>query len=155
MHVLLIIIFTPLAIVLGLILLRLVFSRRAWRAVGYTGLGLVAFLIFAVLIVPKPPPPAAPALRSTIVPVAPPSPAAIAERAALVKSSKWDYPYLRAWAELQDWSQREFDDAIKSARRNKAPPDTVHSRSGGHWVTIEDLENETIRSILTKTVKNE
>jgi len=154
MHVLAIIMLTPLAIVLGLILLNLFFSWRAWAVL----LGLIAFVFFLVLITPTPAPRTAALSPSKPAVIIIPDHVIAAENAEREARWRWlqsstvDYPYLRAWAGLQGWSSIRFEDNLRIARRHKAPADTVH-QGGRDWITMDDIDSPTMRASLDKIVR--
>ena len=154
MHVLMIIIFTPLAIALGLILLGLVFTPWAWKAFGFALLGIMTLLLIVAIVPKQPVAPVAPK-PVMLTPLPAVSKIELAERAyrhQWIRASKVDYPYMRAWAGLQSWSPIHFEDELRIARHNKAPADTVH-RQGAHWVGVDDIESPTMLSILDHIVR--
>src|SRR6185295_6573264 len=98
MHAIGIIILTPLAIVLGLILLGLVFTPWVWKAIGYLILGVIG-LVLIIAIVPKTPTPVAPVARpmqgETMLQSQIDSDNAERNaRWAWIKASGVDYPYI-------------------------------------------------------------
>jgi len=155
MHALGIIILTPLAIMLGLILLGLVFTPWFWKALGCLVLSIVALIIVASLI-PKasPQPPIArpmqgeTMLQSTIDA----GNAKRAERWQWIKTAGVDYPYLRAWAGVQSWSKIQFNDQLEIARRTHAPANAIHTKAGD-WLTTDDIENSPMLSLLDSVVR--
>jgi hypothetical protein len=157
MHALFIIMLTPLAIMLGLVILGLVFTPWVWKAVGYLILGVIGLMVIAVLV-PKAPPVAAPvAAPQSYIKVIPQAviDARYAERVAReqwIKASGVDYPYMRAYAGVERWSKILFEEQLAIARRTKAPANAIHTQAGD-WLTTDDIARSPMLSLLDSVVR--
>lgn len=61
-----------------------------------------------------------------------------------------DYPYIRAWGRLLHSFPYYVEGEIEDARRSKAPPDAIYSRSDGTWRTYRDITSDETRATVDR-----